>query len=236
MDFNFSLENTQTSAIQGKYFKPYTINKVNSIKAELTNGTKGETNWKALDITFSNDEGYSIRERYFIPGPEKGLERNVYNGEPCFVAPYEELKQLVVHILGVFCPSGFEQLKKAAPKCKSMEQFLGYFVQILTKAPKKEVEIKVVGRKSSGKIYAALPKCCGLSKIDGHYTAESEIFPINIIGEGLEFTSYEMKKKQEYENAKPTPMPDTSNVDLTSDSKVEEDDDIDLASLDLESL
>lgn len=241
MNFSFDINDSQVSANTGNYFKPYTINKINKISAKFETGNKKDgTPWKAMDVTFTGPDG-SIRERYFVPNTDADGEARGDNKEKgakgCFPAPYERLKQLVVHILGVYYPTGFEKLKKVAPKVKNMQQFLDTFVKLLNEAPENETDIKVIGRNSNGKVYAALPNVCGVSKSDdGSYVnAEGKpnpIYPINIIGKGLEFTSFEIQQKNKLGNAKPTDM----SKEVENDNKLNDEDDLDLANLDLDSI
>lgn len=231
MDFNFSLDNSQVSSNNSNYFKPYTINKINNIKAEYVKGTsESGKDWEALDITYSGPDG-SIKKRYFIPATaEEGVKRGVFptsnGGTNETPSSYEILKQTVVHILGIYTPTGFEKFKEYCKKVKNMKQFLDGFVKIINAAPSKETNIKVVGRNSKGTIYADLPRACGIVKDkDGHFTDET--YPINFLGDNLSFTAYEEKQKSQLSEAKPTEMEDIPNVDTVK----EEAPDIDFGSL-----
>lgn len=232
MDFSFSLENSQVSSNNSNYFKPYTINKINSIKAEYVNGTaESGTEWNAIDITFSGEDGH-IKKRYFIPSTvEEGIKRRTFTtangGTSESPSQYEILKQTVIHILGIYAPTGFEKFKEFCKKVKNMKQFLDAFIKIVNEAPKHETNIKVVGRVNKGTVYADLPRACGVQKdSDGNYT--NETFPINFLGDNLSFTPYEERQKTQLAEAKPTPMNDDLGIDKTTE---EDDEDIDLAKL-----
>ena len=232
MNFSFDVTNAQVSAAGSNYFKPYTINKINKIEAKYVNGEKEGKPWKALDMTFTGKDG-SIRERYFIPVKDdgsfddaKGMERYVTDKKAELPSSYEVLKQLAIHILGNYAPAQFEKFKKYVTKVKNMQQFLDGFVKLVNEAPENEIDLKVVGRNSSGKIYAKLPNTCGVSKNDdGSYSDTT--FPINFLGKGLEFTAYEMQQADKMKNAKPTKMDDNiaESVDGGDDINL---DDIDL--------
>ncbi len=211
-NFSFSLNESQVSSNVFNYFKPYTINPINSIKAEFVNGTSAEgKDWKALDITFSGKEGQH-RERFFIPSTdEEGMKRGQYEtsngGVNVTPSSYEILKQLAIHTLGIYAPAQFEKFKAFCAKVKNMEQFLQGFVKLLNDAPLKETFVKVVGRNSNGTVYARLPRPCNVSKDkQGNYTDET--YPVNFLGKNLTFTTYEIGQKNALETAKPTEMKD----------------------------
>lgn len=215
-EFNFSLANSQVSSTSSNYFKPYTINVINSIKAEYANGTSAQgKDWTALDVIFTGPDGQH-KERYFLPATdEEGMTRPTFDsangGKTMSPAPYEILKQLAVHILGVYAPEQFEKFKVYCAKVKNMKQFIDGFVKLINDAPEHETNLKVVGRNSNGTVYARLPRPCGISKDkEGNYT--NETFPINFLGSNLSFTSYEIGEKNRLETAKPTTM-NTLEVD-----------------------
>lgn len=231
-EFNFSLNNSQVSSNSSNYFKPYTINDIDSIKAEYANGTSSSgKEWSALDITFSGKDGQH-KERYFLPATdEEGMTRPTFNtsngGKTEIPAPYEAIKQLAIHILGIYAPSQFEKFKVYCTKVKNMKQFLDGFVKLVNDAPKNETKLKVVGRNSNGTVYARLPRTCGIVKDkEGKFT--SETYPINFLGDNLTFTAYEMGEKEKLASAKPTNMDNlTDSIDSTSKGS----EDIDFSSL-----
>ena len=232
-EFNFSLNDSQVSSNSSNYFKPYTINDIDSIKVEYANGTSSTgKEWNAIDIIFTGKEGQH-KERYFLPAnDEEGITRPTFNtsngGKTEIPAPYEILKQLAIHVLGIYAPSQFEKFKVYCTKVKNMKQFLDGFVKLVNDAPKKETKLKVVGRNSNGTIYARLPRTCGIVKDkDGNFT--SETYPINFLGDNLTFTAYEMGEKAKLTSAKPTNMDDNLADSIDSSSKGSED--IDLSSL-----
>lgn len=234
-EFNFSLNNSQVSSTTSNYFKPYTINVIDSIKAEYAGGTASSgKEWKAIDIVFSGKDGQH-KERFFLPATdEEGIKRPIFDspngGKIESPAPYEALKQLAIHILGIYAPAQFDKFKVYCGKVKTMKQFLDGFVKLVNDAPKHETNLKVVGRNSNGTIYARLPRTCGIVKDkEGHYT--SETYPINFLGDNLTFTSYEMGEKAKLENAKPTNM-DKEDV-LAVDSPHAGSEDIDFSSLEI---
>lgn len=230
-EFNFSLNNSQVSSNSSNYFRPYTINDIDSIKAEYANGTAASgKDWRALDIIFTGKDGQH-KERFFIPATdEEGMTRPVFTtsngGKTEIPAPYEILKQLAIHVLGIYAPAQFEKFKVYCTKVKTMSQFLDGFVKLVNDAPKKETKLKVVGRNSNGTVYARLPRTCGIVKDkNGNFT--SETYPINFLGENLTFTSYEMGEKDRLAAAKPTNMDDNIVDSIDSASKGSEDIDFD---------
>lgn len=226
--FSFNLNDSQISSVSNNYFRPYTINEINEIKAAYAEGTSSAGKaWKALDITFMGKDGQH-KERFFLPATdEEGVKRPEFDtsngGKTQAPSPYEILKQLAIHVLGVYAPSQFEKFRTYCTKVKNMQQFLDGFVKLVNEAPMNHTMIKVVGRNSNGTVYARLPKTCGIIKDkDGNYT--SETYPINFLGDKLSFTSYEMGEKTKLESAKPTNMDkidslgvDTAPADLDFD-------------------
>ena len=49
-NFNFSLNDSQVSASSSNYFKPYTINEINSVKAEYATQRKTEIKEEITEI------------------------------------------------------------------------------------------------------------------------------------------------------------------------------------------
>lgn len=222
-NFSFSLNDSQVSSSASNYFKPYTINEINSIKAEFVDGTASTgKEWKALDVTFSGKEGQH-KERYFLPAtPEEGVTRPTFDssngGKTETPSPYEILKQLAIHVLGVYAPTKFDAFKNFCSKVKTMDQFLDGFVKALNSAPENTTNVKIVGRNSKGTIYARLPRTCGIVKdSEGHYT--NETYPINFLGDNLMFTAYELQEKAKLDSAKPTNMDTALKVDTMDEEE-----------------
>ena len=227
-EFNFSLADSQVSSKTSNYFKPYTINEIDTIKAEYASGTSSNgKDWKALDVTFSGKDG-QIRERYFIPETEKdGMTRPTFDtsngGKTETPSSYEILKQLAIHVLGVYAPAQFEKFKTYCQKVKNMQQYLDGFIKLVNDAPSNTTHIKVVGKNNNGTVYARLPRPCNVEKDkDGSFT--NRTYPINFLGDNLKWTNYEAGEMEKLKNAKPTPMNDELNsVDAPADNLSEVD-------------
>ena len=220
-NFNFSLNDTEVSSNVQTRLKPYTITEITSITADKKEGST----WKAVEITFNSANGVH-KEMMFIPDEENGTTRRKW-GEVEFPSNWENFKQAVAHILGVYYPDGFEKFKEYVTKVKSIEQFADGFIKILNKAPENKTNLKLVGRNNKGTVYATLPSACYIIKDDaGNYT--DKVRPNNFLGDNLTFTPSELKKQAEYANAKPTPMPSETSADLEIDTapKGSEDDDL----------
>lgn len=249
MSFSFNLDNSQISAKSGNYFKPYTINKIDTIKVEKKNGDKKDGGkWYALEVEYSLTDGGSVKKMYFYDDNDKdGTTRGVYNGQPCFPASYEVIKQLAIHILGNYNSAAFEKFKKYVGKVKTMEQFIDGFIKLTNDSPTNDnLYVKVIGRKNKedGRIYSDLPSPCAVSKDkDGKYThlddngkeIGNETYIINFLADkenGLTFTASELKKQAEYAKAKPTNMEEKE----TNDSLDVETDNDDLDDLNVDDL
>ena len=103
----------------------------------------------------------------------------------------------------------------------AFDDVVKYFKAVISKAPGAKTSIKLVGTKKDSGIYAALPNALGTKLLDD---GTWDVYPIRAFGENLAFTNYEKKKKEEYENAKPSSAPskknenpDTLGVDSTEE-------------------
>lgn len=253
MSFSFGFdENVKVNATVGNYFKPYTVNKIDTIKVEKKTGKKKEGgDWLALNVTYSLNGGGSVSKMYFYDDNDKdGTTRGEYNGQPCFPSSYEIIKQLAIHVLGNYNPAAFEKFRKfVATKVKNMNQFIDGFVKLVNdNSATGDLFIKVIGRKDKGtnRIYSDVPAPCAVSKTNTnaedpdngkyvHHDEKGQVVPndtyiINFLSnkeDGLTFTAGELKKQAEYAKAKPTVMSDDSNDDINNDLE-ENNDDLDI--------
>lgn len=243
--FDFNVTNSQINSKGGNYFKPYTINKIDTIKVETKDGEKKDgSKWLALNVTYSLTDGGSISKMYFYDDNDKdGTTRGEYQGNPCFPASYEVIKQLAIHVLGNYNLTNFEKFKKLASKIRTMGQFIDTFIKLTNSAPKNDnLYIKVIGRNNQGTIYSDLPNTCAVSKgKDGKYvhtdengrTVGNDTYPINFLSDkenGLTFTANELKKQAELAKAKPTKIETKEEEEETNVDGI--DDDLDLEDLD----
>lgn len=209
--FNFgSLAETQLAS-EVKYMKPYNIYKdVYYDGYEIKDGVSEKGNkWKRLTLTFKCDEGiYKESIFYFDHTSEQDTTRPQYdmpNGGKREAPSKAELTMAEVAAIGhAFNPEGFEKMKQISSKFKSCDDVMNTLVKILEQTKGKvKTSMKLIGKNSNGKVYAALPRALGMVQdSDGSWRS----FPVALFGENLMFSSYEMIKKTELESAKPTNM------------------------------
>lgn len=214
MNFNFdSLSQQNFTSTKGNYLRPYGIYKVNLTKIEKTTlkGSKdpnAEYPIVALEFTGCGDDTGIFTTNLFIPSREEDMERKTLtnnNGHESVVpSRFEEFQFTLMQIVHALNPAGEQKIKENASKIKTIDQFIDLIVKALTGKEKVVTDLKLVGRNSSGTIYASIPRACGINK-------SGEIFPVNFIGENLFFTNYELTQQKAYQNAKPTNMDDVDN-------------------------
>lgn len=236
MPFNFgSLANTKP-ANTTSYLKPYGIYENVTIKSvEVKEGTSSNGNaWKSLNVTFGNDEGiFSHSIFYFDEKDSKNWERGFVDmpngGKRELPSRAEELQNTIAAIGFTYFPEDFKKLQQVAGKVQTTEQLMTYFKQFIEKnMDKNPTNMKLVGRNSNGRVFAAFPKFTGIAQAkDTKRAAENGIeigqwytWMVSPFGPNLTFSAYEQKQADEYRNAKPT------SVD-NSDKKTDEINDFD---------
>lgn len=235
MSFNFgSLAETKPVS-NNSYLKPYSINDNVSIKnSEIKEGTSTTGNkWKCLAITFGNDEG-TYTESIFWINSEKDFERKEMStsngGSRMLPSNWETTKDKMAAIGYAFFPEQFEKLKSVANKAKTFDDIANAFKKMVDGAVNKTTtSMKLVGKNSNGRVYAALPNCTGIAQANTQQKADANgvnvgdwyTWMISPFGNKLFFSAYEENQKISLEKAKPTAMPDNIS---TSDTKDEIDD------------
>lgn len=234
MAFNFnSLANTKP-ANTISYLKPYGIYENVTIKsAEVKEGTSAAgNNWKSLNITFGNDEGiFSHSVFYFDEKDPKNWDRRSMDmpngGKRELPSTAEELQNTIAAIGFAFFPEDFKKLQQVVSKVQTTEQLMTYFKQFIDKnLNKNSINMKLVGRTVNGRVYASFPKFTGIAQAnDAKRAAENNIqvgewytwlvSPFNENLAKLAFSNYEQKQADDYHNAKPTPIENstTNSID-----------------------
>ena len=92
--------------------------------------------------------------------------------------------------------------------------------------------MKLVGKKTNGTVYAALPNCTGIAQANtadkaatnGVEMGEWYTWMVSPFGNDLSFTSYEETQRNNYINAKPTEMSnDPLSIDSNEDGPIDTD-------------
>lgn len=234
MAFTFNLSTPETNT--NSYLKAYNIYDNVAIKStEIKEGTSAAgKDWKSLNITFGNDEGIYNHSIFYI-NIKKGsadLERREFNGRQLASAAEQTLRTMQA-IAKAFMPEYIDKLNEVIAKCgDNFDKIMNAYKTILDKVvDKTTTSMKLVGRNRDGVVYATLPSCIGIAQANTQEKADRNGVELNEwytwmvspFGKNLAFTPYELKQKNEMNNAKPTAMPDVPSFDTTSN----EDDDLD---------
>lgn len=250
MNLNFSL-NEVKSASTTKYLKAYNIyNDVTLDGVEVKEGVSAKGNaWKSLNLTFSCPEG-SYNHSVFYLNTDKDVKRNEINmpngGKRQLPSAWERSRDLIAAVGFTFFPEDFAKMQKASASLQykdvkdAFEKIANMFIKCINNNKGKvHTNMKLVGRTSNGTVYATLPNCTGITEAKDAKRAEDNnvnvgdwyTWMISPFGDNLSFTTYEEKKKKEYEGAKPTNM-DSVDTAMNIDTKPQgSENDIDFDSL-----
>lgn len=242
MSMNFgSFANTKPASTVS-YLKPYEIHENVTIKSSKVNEgtTKDGKPWKSLNITFGNDKGIYNHSIFYITS-EKDFERGSYDmangGKRQTPSKWESTRDTMASIGFAYFKEQFEKLQKAAAKAKSFDEIAILFKKMVdASVDKNPTNMKLVGRNSDGRVYAALPKCTGIAQANSQEAADRNncevgewyTWLVSPFGEDLSFSNYELGEAEKYKNAKPTQMNDTKKDDpFVEETKEDEEDDLD---------
>lgn len=230
---SFSSESAvNTSKPQLKPYNSYKVKYVGSRIEKVTKKDDANSSWDCIKIRFEGDSGYYEHSVFFIQNDDnKAKERpkfkNAQGREYERPSQFENTMTLLIQLATILNEDSAKKFQAFLPKCKSFEDVANAFIKVLEKDKNKELYIKLLGRVSNGAVYATLPACCGLSR-------EGERFPINVFSkeDNFNWSAYELGKKAEYENAKPTPVKSSESDDIIGDnSDKDNEEDIDFDSL-----
>lgn len=232
-EFNFgSLATTQATSSISQRLKPWGIYNVkfSGARKETIKGKKDPNAvYEILKVRFDGEDGY-YEESIFYPkeGDDKRQEKKSEKDGHTYYLPssFDRTMTFIAQVASVLNPEGFKKMQELSSKFKSFDDVVKTFITITDKAKGKETKLKLVGRNQNGNVIPALPKFVAITKEDERFTCD------NFIGDKLFFSAYEEGKKNEYENAKPTPM-DSTNEPLieSSNSGSKGSEDIDFDSL-----
>lgn len=244
--YNFGSLSNVKPANNINYLKPYNIYGNVTIKStEIKEGTtKAGDPWKSLNITFGNDEGiFTHSVFYFDEKDPKNWEHGTYDmpngGKRETVSNAEELQNTIAAVGFAYFPEDFKKLQQVASKVTTTEQLMTYFKQFIDKnIDKNPTYMKLVGRNSDGRVYAAFPRFTGIAQANTEEKAKNNnvevgewytwmISPFNENPTKLAFSNYEQKQANDYNNAKPTVMKNSSEESIDTNNS----ENIDLSSL-----
>lgn len=213
MSFNFGLTNAPLPS-DIKYLKPYNIYKDVAFKSfEIKEGTSEKGNdWKCLKLTFASPEG-EYTESIFYPKDGDDQRREVdgaNGGKRTLCSNFEVTMAMVAAVGHAFNPEGFKKMQDMSGKFRSFDDVVTVLTKILEQTKGKvTTSMKLIGRNSNGHVYARLPQPLGITQ--DKETKEWRTFPVAIFGDNLTFSAYELKKREEIQNAKPTEMGDATD-------------------------
>lgn len=221
---NFGLLNQipeQKSASE-RQLKPWNIYNVKFAGCRIEEIHKEENVYKILKVRFESEQGYYDTPIFFLADDERNTKKGSYTLSNGNVVETPSIEQQTYALIGQICmflnPEGFKKLQANASKIKSFDELATYIVKITDTQKGKECQIKLVGRPSvDGRVYPNVPNLVRFNQKGELYACDT------YIGNDLFFTDYQLGKKNEYENAKPTPMNKPSESILSSmDSSIDE--------------
>lgn len=253
MSFNFGSFAQVKPTSTTSYLKPYSINSNVTIKeVQVLEGTSANgTPWKRLEITFGNEDGiYKDSTFYLDTNDPKVVERGSVDmpngGKRELPSQWERTYNKLAAIGHAYAPELIQKFNSIVSKCRTFEDFITAYKSMLDKViDKNSTNMKLVGRNSNGTIYAALPNCVGIAQANTEKKAKDNqvevgewytwmVSPFNSNPAKLAFNAYEQGQANEYNNAKPTSVGNSSvDTDLANefDSVSEGSEDIDFNSL-----
>ena len=219
--FDFSAIASLNGNASNHMLRPYSINNVEFEEAhvediELKTGDRAGQKVPVMKVRFKGDTGY-YEESFFLPTDEKSdkaREANNWGGQQ--PSNFDRFLTFIAQLGQNINPKGWTVLQQALKenKLKVDDDFKKACLQIakvvcelLNKSAGHKVQLKLVGRSSQGQVRATLPYYTGVSKTGSAYVNNQ--FVADLESEKkitLAFTTNELKKKQEFENLKPTDM------------------------------
>lgn len=216
-NFSFnSLANTNGVAAD-KRLRPYTITNVKFIEAkvDVLHSEKTQQDYDILKVRFESvkeGEGF-YEENIFLPsttGQDVERQPNQWGGEQPSAA--DRTMMFFAHCLGVLNPEGFAKLKKVVGGAKNFKEVALMVAKLLNEKKGIECYLKLAGRTNNGVVYASLPFYTAISRESHDAYINNNFLSLK---DDLAFTLNEEKKRQEFENAKPTPAPANNLEGLT---------------------
>lgn len=223
MALNFgTLATTQTTSTS-TYLRPYNIYegvKFAGIEGPVTGTSAQGNSWTAYDFKFECKDG-NYSERIFEP-TEKSTERrtvtNAQGHDSELPSDFERTMAFLAQVGNVFNPDGFKKLQEASSKIKDFTTMINAFKKFIG-TPETTTNLKLSGRNSNGTVYASLPTFVRINSKTGEvFTSD------NFLGDKVAFSAWELQKKSEYENAKPTNVSSIKDTSLDSMSNESSDD------------
>lgn len=205
MSFNFgSIAQHNAEVSGGRYLRPWNI--YENVKfegiGEAKSGTSANgTQWTSYPFTFSCEEG-SFTKNLFDPtlsanGGKRGTYTNKAGHEAEMPSQFEQAMEFVAQVVKAFGgEEKFATLQKISPKIKSFDELLNYVTK-LTANSEITTKMKLVAQRNT--TYADIPNLLGINgKTKETFT--SDLF----VGDKVEFTEFDLRKKKEFETSKPT--------------------------------
>lgn len=233
-NFSFSAIGETSFVNNGpQYLRPYDIYEVNLTKIEKTS-LKGKDGTEypviALEFTGCGDKTGVYNHNLFVPTKDSDFERRVNETSGAkYPSAFEQFQYTLMQLTQVINPKGAEKIKENASKLKTMDQFIDLIIKALTGKTDVKFFLKLVGRTSNNQTFSTLPSACVLGKDAKAETKPSVLNFVSTDAKALTWSNYELTQMKKYQEAKPTPMKDTtdSNPDVA-------DDDVDLEDIDLD--
>lgn len=231
MAFNFgSLAQHNAEVSGGRYLRAWNI--YENVKFEGIGDPKSGTSangnaWTSYPFTFSCDEGTFVKN-VFEP-TEAQTKRPTYtnkNGhEAEMPSGFEQTMEFIAQVVKAFGgEENFAKLQKVSSKIKTFDELMKA-VNKLTSGSNLTTKMKLVAQRNS--TYADTPNLLGVNSKTGD-TFTSDLF----VGDKVEFTEYDLRKKKEFEESKPTNVAKkTSDPVIEAASSNDDDEEFDATEL-----
>lgn len=218
--FNFNAMVNTDGVAADKRLRAYTINKVKFVEAKIDvlHSEKNQTDYDVLKVRWEGEQGF-YEENYFLPSTEgRDIERtpNNWGGENPSNA--DRAMMFFAHCCGVLNPDGYEKMKKVVGGCKNFKDVATLAAKVLNAKKGCECYLKLCGRDNNGVIYASLPFFTSINRTTGEAQINNNFLSLK---DDLAFTPAEDKKRMEFENRKPTPAPDNTEVPASNNSDID---------------
>lgn len=213
MSFNFgSLATAQATSTTQQRLKPWNIYPVTFMGAKIDHiqGKKDvNATYDILKVRFESENGY-YEESIFYP-KDNDQERPKYTSRDGHdyegASSFERTMTFIAQVATVLNPEGFKKMQAASSKFTSFDDVAKAFVKVTDAAKGKQTNLKLVGGNRDGQVVPKLPKFVAVNKQGELFTCD------NFIGDKLFFSDWENKQREQYLNAKPTPVEDPVGID-----------------------
>lgn len=223
-EFKFNVESANATSFEAKvsnYLKPWGIYpvKIKDFKFDVMQGKKDpNATFDGLRISFESDSGEIFDQFIFGVNSADDMVRKVYNDRQ-MPSQFETLRLTINHIIGAFDTEAVKKLENAiAGKSATTKQYINTAAKVMAPNLGKECFIKLIGDNNN---YASMPRIVAVFENDAEAVISNNF--ISRDESKLTFSNYELRKKEELANRKPTNMSTSAGFDPIGTSSGSED-------------